>query len=149
MLSKTSIFGINNNAGSAVMVTSDVVNCFQKRVSLVSTTTVIPVTLTTSSLWIAFKNEYLWYQQQLSLNIRLPQLVVNCFQKRVSLVSTTTRKFYRSAEGLLWIAFKNEYLWYQQQPKILLLLLLTRCELLSKTSIFGINNNKAYWYITI
>ena len=94
-----------------------------------------------AELWIAFKNLYLWHRKQLNgllvktyqccellskicifdigNNVieppRLSWVVVNCFQKFVSLTSETTSIVYYWHMFKLWIAFKNLYLWHRKQ----------------------------------
>ena len=116
LLSKICIFDIGNNEQLNAIKKELVVNCFQKFVSLTSETTTNSHFGSWRMLWIAFKNLYLWHRkQQFYLWIKT-FLVVNCFQKFVSLTSeTTSRKFTRVSPGL-WIAFKNLYLWHRKQP---------------------------------
>ena len=118
-------------------------------------------------LWIAFRIQYLWYQQQphskspstitccellseFSIfdtnnnNKHLPPSwinVVNCFQNSVSLIPTTTKKLFLHSKTPLWIAFRIQYLWYQQQQTTRKILRQLCCELLSEFSIFDTNNN--------
>ena len=142
LLSKWGIFDISNNRQPSRLKGILVVNCFQNEVSLISATTIAYIKIEYIALWIAFKMRYLWYQQQhpmlgtvyttccellskwgifdISNNhslmlIRL-ELVVNCFQNEVSLISATTLALHFQSIRLLWIAFKMRYLWYQQQP---------------------------------
>ena len=70
--------------------------------------------------------------------------VVNCFQKFVSLTSKTT--FFRKIcdFALLWIAFKNLYLWHRKQLQVDGDVRARGCELLSKICIFDIENNN-HW----
>ena len=119
-------------------------NCFQNSVSLIPTTTPLNKFKPVGMLWIAFRIQYLWYQQQLwKINPIRPiscellsefsifdtnnnnkhlmksgGVVVNCFQNSVSLIPTTT--IFRTA------------------------LLSTSCELLSEFSIFDTNNNVSF-----
>ena len=118
-------------------------------------------------MWIAFRIQYLWYQQQLFKRVQITNnccellsefsifdtnnnrdhystihpTVVNCFQNSVSLIPTTTFYFNVDLVFLLWIAFRIQYLWYQQQLSNNGLLILRCCELLSEFSIFDTNNN--------
>ena len=167
LLSKTCIFDILNNKGYHNSCQRYVVNCFQKLVSLIFWTTSWRQPSRTTRLWIAFKNLYLWYSEQRGLCrtfllARCELLsktcifdilnntwwlyysikcVVNCFQKLVSLIFWTTFNYLYIYVFMLWIAFKNLYLWYSEQPLVLLFLLVVCCELLSKTCIFDILNN--------
>ena len=167
LLSKTCIFDILNNRSSWMVKSSGVVNCFQKLVSLIFWTTTASILYLPPALWIAFKNLYLWYSEQLKvdwipgtyccellsktcifdiLNNRRAEeaklyFVVNCFQKLVSLIFWTTRELNRSDCRSLWIAFKNLYLWYSEQRRISSTYVAVGCELLSKTCIFDILNN--------
>ena len=167
LLSKTCIFDILNNKSFAELYSETVVNCFQKLVSLIFWTTAVKKELTDSMLWIAFKNLYLWYSEQLRYfplsyasrcellsktcifdilnnvdeDIHISAVVVNCFQKLVSLIFWTTTCLQRSFPDRLWIAFKNLYLWYSEQHTTKALYQLSGCELLSKTCIFDILNN--------
>ena len=167
LLSKNCIFDILNNGFGAGTVDLEVVNCFQKIVSLIFWTTDVFTAPNCLQLWIAFKKLYLWYSEQLKANengmrtccellskncifdilnnentgIKWVGLVVNCFQKIVSLIFWTTRWGLHDAWNQLWIAFKKLYLWYSEQ----LLCCENRnqpsCELLSKNCIFDILNN--------
>ena len=118
-------------------------------------------------LWIAFRIQYLWYQQQqigvLGLignrcellsefsifdtnnnrmaGVKLQWIVVNCFQNSVSLIPTTTSQSNFRSDWTLWIAFRIQYLWYQQQHKVYLRCWKDSCELLSEFSIIDTNNN--------
>ena len=143
-------------------------------------------------LWIAFKKLYLWYSEQLwrkrtlkharcellskncifdILNNNLSaqmavQMVVNCFQKIVSLIFWTTTRYASTCEvccellskncifdilnnrkksflikDSLWIAFKKLYLWYSEQLRLSFYFVNVCCELLSKNCIFDILNN--------
>ena len=115
MLSKVDIFDIRNNLTSC-----------QTSVWL---------------LWIALKSWYLWYSEQLEalnnavisscellskvdiFDIRnnfnwpnnLPDRVVNCSQKLISLIFGTTHNQIREYDLTLWIALKSWYLWYSEQ----------------------------------
>jgi len=119
----------------------DVVNCFQNSVSLIPTTTSSKDISSSTVLWIAFRIQYLWYQQQQSYfffvqpyccellsefsifdtnnnsvySWRTYAIVVNCFQNSVSLIPTTTVLQNAITNKVLWIAFRIQYLWYQQQ----------------------------------
>ena len=64
LLSKNCIFDILNNSLLVGDVTSKVVNCFQKIVSLIFWTTDSPLLSINDLLWIAFKKLYLWYSEQ-------------------------------------------------------------------------------------
>jgi len=68
-------------------------------------------------------------------------LVVNCFQKIVSLIFWTTRHWWMAKHGKLWIAFKKLYLWYSEQLLRRPASIWISCELLSKNCIFDILNN--------
>ena len=142
-------------------------NCFQKLVSLIFWTTGIEYFIIGTPLWIAFKNLYLWYSEQHMLMAPQPYLccellsktcifdilnncpndnlpathVVNCFQKLVSLIFWTTLDIEVGAHVMLWIAFKNLYLWYSEQQYFPAGVQPGSCELLSKTCIFDILNN--------
>ena len=144
-----------------------VVNCFQKFVSLLSETTLYRASCSMRLLWIAFKNLYLcclkqrlrtprryvrccellskicifvvWNNVELSLN-RL-DVVVNCFQKFVSLLSETTQLSACMMFAMLWIAFKNLYLCCLKQPLDKVGFAPKSCELLSKICIFVVWNN--------
>ena len=178
LLSKTCIFDILNNLSSLFCLIRSVVNCFQKLVSLIFWTTDKLWQLMRDELWIAFKNLYLWYSEQLcqlyfqssiccellsktcifdilnnrTLPLGLQPIVVNCFQKLVSLIFWTTMLLNGYAMLMLWIAFKNLYLWYSEQLPVTDKPHLFRCELLSKTCIFDILNNlhaKNPWWLVV
>ena len=142
LLSEFSIFDTNNNPEDSSLYKLLVVNCFQNSVSLIPTTTSINNTVNLCALWIAFRIQYLWYQQQqigavnvpstccellsefsifdtnnnLKMSLHITNLVVNCFQNSVSLIPTTTSLDLWRVTCWLWIAFRIQYLWYQQQP---------------------------------
>ena len=142
-------------------------NCFQNSVSLIPITTGFRTKRMLKKLWIAFRIQYLWYQQQPYFELSeswtgcellsefsifdtnnnmeeirtAPEYVVNCFQNSVSLIPTTTSFSFKTSSGVLWIAFRIQYLWYQQQPTGTLTEEPLCCELLSEFSIFDTNNN--------
>ena len=142
-------------------------NCFQKFVSLIFWATRNNDIQRKITLWIAFKSLYLWYSEQQivsnkvftsgcellskvcifdilsnsSISYRLFSVVVNCFQKFVSLIFWATQRSKASAEKGLWIAFKSLYLWYSEQRSQYYADHLGRCELLSKVCIFDILSN--------
>ena len=115
LLSKNCIFDILNSPKKKNGMILFVVNCFQKIVSLTSWTVSKLFPMQCSLLWIAFKKLYLWHLEQycvsrhslfkccelLSKNcifdilnsvfaaVIHSVLVVNCFQKIVSLTSWT------------------------------------------------------------
>ena len=115
MLSKNCIFDILNNKINSKHNWNEVVNCFQKIVSLIFWTTNAGENSNIDKLWIAFKKLYLWYSEQLIHPVFLYLGVVNCFQKIVSLIFWTTDD--------LCFVFN------------------ACCELLSKNCIFDILNN--------
>jgi len=193
LLSKNCIFDILNNNSPSLSLHHLVVNCFQKIVSLIFWTTSSRNALRWLTLWIAFKKLYLWYSEQQSVEREANHescellskncifdilnncqrdyifvfIVVNCFQKIVSLIFWTTRRNTRCTPTRLWIAFKKLYLWYSEQQWRAILWILLRlwiafkklylwyseqqelnsvlmkngCELLSKNCIFDILNN--------
>ena len=144
-----------------------VVNCFQNSVSLIPTTTNVYRRYLNALLWIAFRIQYLWYQQQHFLALPIAsdrcellsefsifdtnnntflwrcsyRMVVNCFQNSVSLIPTTTESVTVCSTASLWIAFRIQYLWYQQQLPAVSEGDVISCELLSEFSIFDTNNN--------
>jgi len=115
LLSKNCIFDILNNPVPEDSTPEQVVNCFQKIVSLIFWTTLLPLGHARPKLWIAFKKLYLWYSEQLSKLAGSSRYVVNCFQKIVSLIFWTTSSLCKILASLLWIAFKKLYLWYSEQ----------------------------------
>ena len=141
LLSEFSIFDTNNNPIDFSCKIVNVVNCFQNSVSLIPTTTTNLLSSMGEVLWIAFRIQYLWYQQQPWNPRLLLPFVVNCFQNSVSLIPTTTEAHDRYMEKRLWIAFRIQYLWYQQQLLFWCIRPTCRCELLSEFSIFDTNNN--------
>ena len=116
LLSKNCIFDILNNFAVQFTKVLNVVNCFQKIVSLIFWTTWWCNYSTQQRLWIAFKKLYLWYSEQrrleyvpqrircellskncifdilnnFSMLFVIASIVVNCFQKIVSLIFWTT-----------------------------------------------------------
>ena len=142
-------------------------NCFQKFVSLIFWATILMFEFLWHLLWIAFKSLYLWYSEQrekecqryvsscellskvcifdilsnLMLDLTISTLVVNCFQKFVSLIFWATKPCDAYVGVQLWIAFKSLYLWYSEQQANWLLWRLSSCELLSKVCIFDILSN--------
>ena len=171
LLSEFSIFDTNNNYVIVQHINAVVVNCFQNSVSLIPTTTTGWENSICDRLWIAFRIQYLWYQQQqicctwsndwccellseFSIfdtnnnkcnGCSICQIVVNCFQNSVSLIPTTTSLFSTGTTLSLWIAFRIQYLWYQQQPETSSKEGDGSCELLSEFSIFDTNNNLFRW----
>ena len=142
-------------------------NCFHFWVSLGYNTTITEVLRDLLELWIAFIFEYLWDTTQRLKNashksdscellsflsifgIQHNQMemqsknmiVVNCFHFWVSLGYNTTWRFYFKQCSWLWIAFIFEYLWDTTQHYQVGYYCLSRCELLSFLSIFGIQHN--------
>ena len=168
-------------------------NCFQKFVSLTSETAQLCIFCAQLLLWIAFKSLYLWHRKQRQcekiqvyiccellskvcifdignsfVNTDSPtDIVVNCFQKFVSLTSETALLSEWELLNMLWIAFKSLYLWHRKQrsrkPSIMVsalwiafkslylwhrkqlcypyIYLRISCELLSKVCIFDIGNS--------
>ena len=167
MLSKVCIFDILSNDAWRLQYQQLVVNCFQKFVSLIFWATLLGCSLFRNQLWIAFKSLYLWYseQQQPKPNnngkccellskvcifdilsnenqqINKSCLVVNCFQKFVSLIFWATSVEYNYRIFELWIAFKSLYLWYSEQLRSSYRSNGRSCELLSKVCIFDILSN--------
>ena len=118
-------------------------------------------------LWIAFKSLYLWYSRQRCVacsisfdccellskvyifdirdnphtNDLYHVIVVNCFQKFISLIFETTSASSNAESWWLWIAFKSLYLWYSRQQQVMGLDVQFSCELLSKVYIFDIRDN--------
>ena len=119
-----------------------VVNCFQKFVSLIFWATVriqgaVQVCCELLSKVCIF--DILSNFDSLRL---LLHCVVNCFQKFVSLIFWATYCFYISYISMLWIAFKSLYLWYSEQLHCCGGRGAFGCELLSKVCIFDILSNK-------
>ena len=141
MLSKICIFVVWNNTKPTHQYRYNVVNCFQKFVSLLSETTNMLHKHRFHTLWIAFKNLYLCCLKQLIVLLSFFSAVVNCFQKFVSLLSETTWKMCILTDVWLWIAFKNLYLCCLKQRRCLSLVTPKSCELLSKICIFVVWNN--------
>ena len=116
-------------------------NCFQKFVSLIFWTTNRKV------IWTSWSCELLSKVCIFDILNNKPngraseQLVVNCFQKFVSLIFWTTVDLTMSFKYMLWIAFKSLYLWYSEQQLYYSLQNQYCCELLSKVCIFDILNN--------
>ena len=119
LLSKICIFVVWNNRISTGSPARNVVNCFQKFVSLLSETTYLYFPLLKSSCELLSKicifvvwNNFWWGNNML-------KRVVNCFQKFVSLLSETTADIWAIASRGLWIAFKNLYLCCLKQRALL------------------------------
>ena len=142
MLSEFSIFDTNNNKLLNHYLKGAVVNCFQNSVSLIPTTTTIYRYKSHYSLWIAFRIQYLWYQQQ--QNPCRHGAYSGCeLLSEFSIFDTNNNaKYLVRYAGKLWIAFRIQYLWYQQQLFNLFLSRYPCCELLSEFSIFDTNNNE-------
>ena len=167
LLSKVCIFDILSNVNIRFYAYANVVNCFQKFVSLIFWATIVSNALRGGKLWIAFKSLYLWYSEQLhifyyqksmccellskvcifdilsnTIETKVQRIVVvNCFQKFVSLIFWATVPWNPPLFWSLWIAFKSLYLWYSEQQHLKLLYSYFRCELLSKVCIFDILSN--------
>ena len=120
-----------------------VVNCFQKFISLIFETTEnsrlkkVDCCELLSKVYI-FDIRDNWVGVLPSL-----LLVVNCFQKFISLIFETTTLPLVTSKLRLWIAFKSLYLWYSRQPVKNFSESSQSCELLSKVYIFDIRDN--YW----
>ena len=123
-------------------------------------------------LWFAWKIVPLWYQQQQyfhnlhrvfgcdlleksylcginnnsTFRMVLFVLVVICLKNRTFVVSTTTKPREAPYFSMLWFAWKIVPLWYQQQPLSPTHLSDFRCDLLEKSYLCGINNNKYLSY---
>ena len=167
LLSFFSIFGIQHNLSFRNLLGCLVVKCFHFSVSLGYNTTFNDSFLLTCQLWIAFIFQYLWDTTQLIGDICNPLYccellsffsifgiqhncsayycncdgVVNCFHFSVSLGYNTTLVLNIANTFKLWIAFIFQYLWDTTQLSHFALNLMTRCELLSFFSIFGIQHN--------
>ena len=141
LLSKVYIFDIRDNCTIVLNLLASVVNCFQKFISLIFETTLTYKETPYCVLWIAFKSLYLWYSRQLSFQLQtylkgcellskvyifdirdnflyefnFCTIVVNCFQKFISLIFETTVHVWIQFTRWLWIAFKSLYLWYSRQ----------------------------------
>ena len=86
-------------------------------------------------------------QNNSQLNGNLKTLVVNCFHFSVSLGYKTTSKIFVKVKIMLWIAFIFQYLWDTKQLPLVFWECNYSCELLSFFSIFGIQNNVAYFLL--
>ena len=95
----------------------EVVNCFQKFVSLWRRTSITATPIKLQQLWIAFKNLYLCDGEHRGKRTDNGEWVVNCFQKFVSLWRRTSTSACTYTAIQLWIAFKNLYLCDGEHPK--------------------------------
>ena len=125
-------------------------------------------------MWIAFIFQYLWDTKQLRTIRKGTKLccellsffsifgiqnnhsntskswndVVNCFHFSVSLGYKTTVFHSITSIWQLWIAFIFQYLWDTKQPFVEIIPDGFSCELLSFFSIFGIQNNSVWVFLT-
>ena len=162
LLSKICIFVTANIIVKSTNLEYIVVNCFQKFVSLWRRTSSYKECVQLLQLWIAFKNLYLCdgehqYAESveiagscellskicifvtaniLSFDMSTELIVVNCFQKFVSLWRRTSLDISRQFLLQLWIAFKNLYLCDGEHHIPILPSKICGCELLSKICIF-------------
>ena len=115
LLSKVCIFDILNNCMLPIISQTQVVNCFQKFVSLIFWTTEKIWQRAWSPLWIAFKSLYLWYSEQRIGKMDIIKVGCELLSKvcifdilNNAIIDGVTLKE-------LWIAFKSLYLWYSEQ----------------------------------
>ena len=167
LLSFFSIFGIQHNCSYFYVRIFRVVNCFHFSVSLGYNTTSECCVWSGCMLWIAFIFQYLWDTTQQKFKVWMEfcscellsffsifgiqhnsfayryfsVYVVNCFHFSVSLGYNTTNGGNGGSSIKLWIAFIFQYLWDTTQHTTSAPLAVTRCELLSFFSIFGIQHN--------
>ena len=167
LLSKIIIFVMKDNTESYSKNSNKVVNCFQKLLSSWWRTTISRIVPLKYLLWIAFKNYYLRDEGQHCVIREVTQtscellskiiifvmkdnnsricpffhVVVNCFQKLLSSWWRTTSWCLMYQDFLLWIAFKNYYLRDEGQLHRVFVIVLYRCELLSKIIIFVMKDN--------
>ena len=141
LLEKLYLCGINNNHIQYNYHYAEVVICLKNCTFVVSTTTWALGDWQVPMLWFAWKIVPLWYQQQPSRWRTLACVVVICLKNCTFVVSTTTREEDDTTLILLWFAWKIVPLWYQQQRTCRTMLCKTRCDLLEKLYLCGINNN--------
>ena len=91
LLSEFSTFGISNNVADVRQNFSHVVNCFQNLVPLVSATTMIPIIIPCSCCELLSEFSTFGISNNNNVITGIYNLVVNCFQNLVPLVSATTR----------------------------------------------------------
>ena len=116
-------------------------NCFQKFVSLIFWATIRRNRLSRLSCELLSKVCIFDILSNRKSNMHRKTLVVNCFQKFVSLIFWATN-FDKVKETIkLWIAFKSLYLWYSEQLEKIKEKQELGCELLSKVCIFDILSN--------
>ena len=168
LLEKSYLCGINNNKTTWSTILLHVVICLKNRTFVVSTTTSKSNTFVRLSLWFAWKIVPLWYQQQQTNTYSIlitscdlleksylcginnnwlrgdftPDPVVICLKNRTFVVSTTTQFLRYPMTKKLWFAWKIVPLWYQQQPFLNIGDFSVSCDLLEKSYLCGINNNK-------
>ena len=147
LLSEFSIFDTNNNHSVHHRFRGIVVNCFQNSVSLIPTTTIHLHKHQTLSCELLSEFSIFDTNNNKEINEAQRSAVVNCFQNSVSLIPTTTFLHVLLANDRLWIAFRIQYLWYQQQLWLTTWYIAFRCELLSEFSIFDTNNNWPVIYL--
>ena len=145
LLTKFIIFAIGNNWRKILAETELVVNCLQNLLSLRSETTYSDVSITTTTLWIAYKIYYLCDRKQPTTAVSILTLccelltkfiifaignnidalnneiaqVVNCLQNLLSLRSETTPDEAPLKLSKLWIAYKIYYLCDRKQLHII------------------------------
>ena len=115
LLSKNCIFDILNNKATDEKREQEVVNCFQKIVSLIFWTTKWSAASLIASCELLSKNCIFDILNNIHQRVNKYDIVVNCFQKIVSLIFWTTSPCATYPTSSLWIAFKKLYLWYSEQ----------------------------------
>ena len=118
-----------------------VVICLKTTIFVVSTTTAATSTSRMILLWFAWKQLSLSYQQQRKRTSPLCRSVVICLKTTIFVVSTTTEKKFALFYLMLWFAWKQLSLSYQQQPAHRDACGSCGCDLLENNYLCRINNN--------
>ena len=142
LLEKSYLCGINNNQVQLMKFCKVVVICLKNRTFVVSTTTMFEDKDRNMRLWFAWKIVPLWYQQQPKLDDWFSTMCCDLLEKSYLCGINNNSSPWQNDEFALWFAWKIVPLWYQQQHIFYKLQAAPGCDLLEKSYLCGINNNK-------
>ena len=141
LLENSYLCGISNNLGLELCTNCVVVICLKIRTFVVSATTRLRIWSWAEGCDL-LENSYLC---GISNNNEPKSLVVSmvviCLKIRTFVVSATTYEKLFQDYQQLWFAWKFVPLWYQQQQKWKICLVVYRCDLLENSYLCGISNN--------
>ena len=142
LLEKSYLCGINNNEFYHFYRCAHVVICLKNRTFVVSTTTGTCRMSHFMKLWFAWKIVPLWYQQQLYKDDVTLDYGCDLLEKSYLCGINNNINVLTRNKRMLWFAWKIVPLWYQQQLGWRQVFILPSCDLLEKSYLCGINNNK-------